>query len=176
MTTTAYRVDPLTRTVLETFDLEESRERPGAYAVPDFCYIDPPPQVPDGQVLVRKADASGWEVLPDNRGLVYGVETGEQIRWGMPGDLPEHVTAEAPANDLQSWDGKGWRTDPTKVAARRDELIAGAGQRVAVLQDAVDLDMADDAERTALLDWKRYRVLLSRIDVSGPTWPESPEN
>ncbi|WP_340608936.1 tail fiber assembly protein, partial [Xenorhabdus bharatensis] len=46
------------------------------------------------------------------------------------------------------------------------------------LQDAVDLDMATKEEKAALLKWKKYRVLLNRVDCSTApdiVWPEQPE-
>jgi hypothetical protein len=48
---------------------------------------------------------------------------------------------------------------------------------IATLQDAVDLDMATDAEKTALTALKKYRVLLNRVDTTKApdiTWPDQP--
>lgn len=71
----------------------------------------------------------------------------------------------------------------------RDELVANAESEKAILrsfadaaitplQDAVDTDMATEEETAALSEWKKYRVLLMRIDTSTApdiTWPEKPE-
>jgi len=59
------------------------------------------------------------------------------------------------------------------LAARLRE----ATQKVQMLQDAVDLDMATDEEKTQLTAWKKYRVLLSRTDAdtqSPEEWPQPP--
>ena len=59
----------------------------------------------------------------------------------------------------------------------KDSLMAEATQTISILQDAVDLDMATDEESTSLPLWKKYRVLLSRIDASTPEeikWPQRP--
>lgn len=45
---------------------------------------------------------------------------------------------------------------------------------IAPLQDAVDLDMATEVETALLLEWKKYRVLLNRVDTSKPEWPTAP--
>ncbi|XHX67357.1 hypothetical protein GU833_06745 [Photorhabdus akhurstii] len=37
---------------------------------------------------------------------------------------------------------------------------------MAPLQDAIDLDIAIDAEKQTLTEWKKYRVLLNRVDCS----------
>lgn len=57
---------------------------------------------------------------------------------------------------------------------RRDELMQLAAARIAPLQDAHDLGMANSEEESALIAWKQYRVLLNRVDLSAPVWPEMP--
>jgi hypothetical protein len=47
------------------------------------------------------------------------------------------------------------------------------------LQDAVELDMATDEEKSRYDAWRKYRVLLTRVDTSlAPdiNWPEPPED
>lgn len=45
------------------------------------------------------------------------------------------------------------------------------------LQEAVDVDLASDDEKARLLAWKRYRVLLSRVDLRAekPGWLTLPD-
>ncbi|EOF5167250.1 tail fiber assembly protein, partial [Salmonella enterica] len=47
--------------------------------------------------------------------------------------------------------------------------------KIAPLQDAVDLDEATDEEKARLLAWRKYRVLVNRVDTSNPVWPDKPE-
>lgn len=57
-------------------------------------------------------------------------------------------------------------------------LMSQAATAIAPLQDAVDLDMATDAEKSALTEWRKYRVLLNRVDCfTAPDiqWPEQPK-
>ncbi|WP_313384275.1 tail fiber assembly protein [Pantoea sp.] len=49
---------------------------------------------------------------------------------------------------------------------QKANLIAEASQAISILQDAVDLEMATEEEAAQLTAWKKYRVLLSRIDTS----------
>ena len=60
----------------------------------------------------------------------------------------------------------------------RKRLLTLATEKIAPLQDAAELDMASDEERAALTAWRKYRVLLNRVDTSATdiTWPEVPEN
>ncbi|AHF73500.1 hypothetical protein SOPEG_1190 [Candidatus Sodalis pierantonius str. SOPE] len=72
---------------------------------------------------------------------------------------------------------------PTPEEARRgaafmkQQRMDEATRAIAPLQDAVDLDMATDAEKAALLAWKKYRVLLNRVDITQVPdidWPDPP--
>lgn len=48
--------------------------------------------------------------------------------------------------------------------SKKNSLMQLANNHIAPLQDAVDLDMATDPEKQKLVDWRKYRVLLSRVD------------
>ncbi|HCH7988783.1 TPA: tail fiber assembly protein [Citrobacter freundii] len=41
-------------------------------------------------------------------------------------------------------------------------------------QDAVDAGIATVEETAALAEWKKYRVLLMRVDTAKPVWPTPP--
>ncbi|MCZ9075222.1 tail fiber assembly protein, partial [Escherichia albertii] len=61
------------------------------------------------------------------------------------------------------------------AASRKKEQIAYAGEIIATLQDAVDLDMATEEEKLSLTKWKKYRVLLNRVQPENAPdieWPE----
>ncbi|KLX07628.1 hypothetical protein SK67_01640 [Escherichia coli] len=61
--------------------------------------------------------------------------------------------------------------------SQKKEQIAYAGEIIATLQDAVDLDMATEEEKLSLTHWKKYRVLLNRVqpeDAPDIEWPEMP--
>ncbi|MBS9429055.1 MULTISPECIES: tail fiber assembly protein [Photorhabdus] len=60
---------------------------------------------------------------------------------------------------------------------QKQQLIAEATNQIAPLQDAMDLNMANDEEKAQLVAWKKYQISLSRIDVtSAPdiNWPKKP--
>lgn len=61
--------------------------------------------------------------------------------------------------------------------ATRDRKMAVATARIAPLQDAVDLGIATPEEVAQLTAWKRYRVDLSRLDLSleEVDWPMQPD-
>lgn len=60
---------------------------------------------------------------------------------------------------------------------QKSALLTAANNAIAPLQDAVDLEMATDDEQPLLLAWKKYRVLLNRVDTSAAPdieWPTQP--
>ena len=69
-----------------------------------------------------------------------------------------------------------------ELSTQAKQAIFAARQRdatdkIQTLQDAVDLDMATDEEKTQLTAWKKYRVMLSRTDAdtqSPEEWPQPP--
>ncbi|AVG77937.1 tail fiber assembly protein [Pantoea ananatis] len=70
--------------------------------------------------------------------------------------------------------------DRNKIASnelKKQALMQEAGEKISVLQDSVDLSMSTEDEKNQLVEWKKYRVLLNRIDtstVSDLTWPAKP--
>ncbi|WP_240042212.1 tail fiber assembly protein [Photorhabdus khanii] len=65
-----------------------------------------------------------------------------------------------------------------KAEYEKSQLLTKVNNIVTPLQDAVDLDIATEAEKEALLAWKKYRVMLNRVDISSVPdvkWPEQPK-
>lgn len=52
---------------------------------------------------------------------------------------------------------------------------AMADYEIAWRQDALDAGIATAEETAALAEWKKYRVLLMRVDTAKPVWPTPPE-
>ena len=59
---------------------------------------------------------------------------------------------------------------------RKLSLKAQADSEIAWRQDAVDAGIATDEETAALSEWKKYRVLLMRVDTAKPVWPVNPQD
>lgn len=93
---------------------------------------------------------------------------------------PEGKERGANKRGLPCWVDIPAPTKETQTAAanwKKGLLLEKAGKAIAPLQDADDLGIASEAEKAALLAWKKYRVLLNRIDVEHAdkiTWPEVP--
>lgn len=60
---------------------------------------------------------------------------------------------------------------------KRSKLRAEADTAILPLQDANDLGIVTDDEASQLIAWKKYRVMLMRVnmeDVENILWPEQP--
>ncbi len=126
----------------------------------------------------------------DGTGLITNI-----IEWDGESEWtpPEGNTSVLCGNDTECIIGgfyqNGAFTPPPKPEIPKEESIAEADQTktsllaeatlmIDPLQDAVDLDMATDDEIAELNAWKKYRVLVSRVDTSlapDVTWPEKPQ-
>ncbi|MEI7174768.1 tail fiber assembly protein [Pectobacterium carotovorum] len=148
-------------------------------------YVDEPEMPEEGKALCRSVDGKSWEHITDYRGeRVYNTETRLAHYVSQLGELPSNVTLLEPATEFDVWNGKKWVTDTTAQQAAAAKLAqqqlasrkAAAAARINELTYAVNLDIATDAEKAALIEWQRYAVLLSRVDVNAAAieWPEQP--
>ncbi|EFO1787054.1 TPA: tail fiber assembly protein, partial [Escherichia coli] len=51
-----------------------------------------------------------------------------------------------------------------------------ADKEIVWRQDAFDAEIATAEETAALSEWKKYRVLLMRVDTAKPVWPVNPQD
>lgn len=62
--------------------------------------------------------------------------------------------------------------------AIKKSMIYEANQIIAFLQDAIDLDMAESGDKEKLELWRKYRILLNRLDIEQTAnikWPKQPK-
>ncbi|HAI7318257.1 TPA: hypothetical protein HJW14_003540 [Escherichia coli] len=145
-----------------------------------------PPDIPAGFVAVFNSDESSWHLVEDHRGkTVYDVASGDALFISELGPLPENVTWLSPEGEFQKWNGTAWvkDTEAEKLFRIREaeeiknNLMQVASEHIAPLQDAADLEIATEEEISLLEAWKKYRVLLNRVDTSTSQdieWPALP--
>ena len=61
-----------------------------------------------------------------------------------------------------------------RAEQKRQTLKSVADTEISWRQDAVDAGIATEEEAAALSEWKKYRVMLMRVDTSKPVWPTPP--
>lgn len=125
-------------------------------------------------IVVNTVIWDGQTEVDFGNGLVaIGIPEGQPVSIGWGYEDGKFVEPIPTAEDLQ-------QQEATVIAgnvATKDALMSEASQRISVLQDAIDLEMATNNEIAALPLWKKYRVLLSRIDAEmsvGIEWPTKP--
>ena len=180
---------------------DESPLEPGVYLIPAHATTIEPPgwikaegaAIPHDAYaalmagkLERFTSAGEWECIDDVRGTWYDADGRAVQIDDLDADV-SGMTREAPPDATHKLVNGKWQQCPDKVAAAKKaamdaEVAAGmaeANRQIAVLQDAVDLDMATPEEEAALKTWKKYRVLLSRAqsDAKYPnvTLPQRPD-
>ncbi|WP_134734912.1 tail fiber assembly protein, partial [Escherichia coli] len=91
----------------------------------------------------------------------------------------------SPEGEFQKWNGTAWVKDAEaeklfrirEAEEIKNSLMQVASEHIAPLQDAVDLEIATEEETSLLEAWKKYRVLLNRVDTSTAPdieWPAVP--
>ncbi|WP_421229580.1 tail fiber assembly protein [Aeromonas enteropelogenes] len=156
-----------------------------ASGLPAHAYLDAPPPHTDGEWPSRTGRERPWSILPDLRGkTAYNIDTKEAREITELGPLLEWETLLLPSSPYDAWDGVAWVADHEAEAAAelatatatRSSLLAEANQHIAVLSDAVDLGMETDDEQAAYNAWRRYRVELTRLDltITPIVWPDKP--
>ncbi|EMF0745077.1 tail fiber assembly protein [Klebsiella aerogenes] len=159
---------------------------PVGVGIPANACTDKPLSAKSGYVVCRNSKLTGWEYLADHRGeTVWNVKTGAAQEITVPGEYPANTTLYQPATPYDKWNGERWVTDEAAqqaaavatANATKAALLYNASEQIDPLQDAVDLDMATDDEKARFDAWRKYRVLLTRVDTSSAphiTWPPKP--
>lgn len=159
---------------------------PANTGLPAHCTNIKPPKAKAGFALVFNADTNAWQYIADHRGEIRWNTQSRQVQeiYAL-GDVPTDTTEKAPTSDFDLWDGEMWIKDAqaekdfhTDMAERElKKRMDLAINTISILQDAVDFEMATDFEVESLKAWRKYRVLLSRVDTSKAQdvdWPVLP--
>jgi len=127
----------------------------------------------------------GWYLVADHRDkTVYNIETQESSKVDYLGPINEGFTLMEPSQ-FSKWDGKKWILDEDAKNEHliknnqnlKNSLINEANEKISLLQDIIDLDMQEADEEAQLKAWKKYRILLTRVDASdiNAVFPEKPQ-
>ena len=158
---------------------------PTGVGLPANAYLDAPKNVKDNQAIIHNGQQ--WTYPKDLRGtIIYSTETGAETTMQEVGEIPDGFTTSKPTSEFDSWDGKKWQLDVSKqhqyevnqASAKKNQLITDATAQISYLQDAVESEIASEQETQLLAEWKKYRVLVNRIDIEqAPNidWPSQPK-
>ena len=158
---------------------------PIGVGLPANAYLEAPQSVKDNQAIIH--DGQQWIYPKDLRGTkIYSIETGGETILQEVGEIPDGFTELKPTSEFDSWDGKKWQFDKNKqhqyevnqALTKKNQFLAEAALQLSYLQDAVDSQIASEQEAQLLVEWKKYRVLINRIDIElAPNieWPNQPK-
>jgi hypothetical protein len=159
-------------------------------------YIPEAQRIPGASYIINEFGEDWYSIAHDPErvsGKFYAAtdEYGKVVSVTDDGTLffPKNFSAwevekdKAPANFLTEGDNATiidgvYSVDYVKSAeAQKTILLSEATATIGPLQDAVDLGMATDEENVQLKAWKKYRVLVNRVNPSKApkiVWPQVP--
>ena len=158
---------------------------PIGVGLPANAYLEAPQSVKDNQAIIHNGQQ--WTYPKDLRGTkIYSIETGGETILQEVGEIPDGFTELKPTSEFDSWDGKKWQFDKNKqhqyevnqALTKKNQFLAEAASQLSYLQDAIDSQIASEQEAQLLVEWKKYRVLINRIDIElAPNieWPNQPK-
>ncbi|MBE0128201.1 tail fiber assembly protein [Citrobacter amalonaticus] len=113
---------------------------------------------------------SSWDDLSDL------IDIDDAVEAEFNGEPPEGKVRGV-VDGMPAWVDVPLPTYEEKIAdaeAMKLSLKDNADSEIAWRQDAVDAGIATNEETAALAEWKKYRVLLMRVDTAKPVWPTPP--
>ena len=122
--------------------------------------------------MIETYKAAGWELddaveATEDMMAYQGTAPAGKIRTSGDDGLPTWSDIPAPTPEESQ----------AMAAATKANLKSVADSEVSWRQDAVDGGIATEEETSALSEWKKYRVLLMRVDTSKAPdieWPAQP--
>lgn len=170
--------DPITGEHIATYEVRIF----AGTGIPGFSTLSLAPAKESGYAYCW--NGSSWQKVIDLRNsIAYEKSTGTQVTVKTLCPLDDSLTVIPPSTDYDTWNGSAWETDKDAQNAAnvataqltRSALLTTANTEISWRQDAVDAEIATDEDVSDLAAWKKYRVLLMRVDTTNPMWPEMPE-
>ncbi|CFR19431.1 tail fiber assembly protein [Yersinia kristensenii] len=154
--------------------------------LPAHAYLDEPLKAKKSFAVCRTINGEGWEYVPDHRDETrYSTITKQEIIIKELGEYSTDTTDARPG-EFDKWTGNAWVIDEEArllainrtATSKKAELKSIADSEIDWRQDAVDGGYAELEEIVDIATWKKYRVLLMRIDTSKAPdieWPVAPQ-
>ncbi len=172
----SYNYDPITKELLSIEEADLSPLESDIYLFPaNSTTIDAPIDLEEYKTACFSIETNQWTIVDDYREVkLYSKETKEVVFADL-GQTPEELNATIlpPTSNYDSWDEltQTWIYDSSlelsevkiSIDSKIKTLIQEATAKIQILNDAYDLGIATEKEKTKLTEWKTYRVLLSRV-------------
>lgn len=121
------------------------------------------------------------EVIPGIHDINDNVIELDSEHWFFTSDIPGDKKIVVDANgqlELKNIDDNLSNTDKIETnKLKQQQLINNANKKISILQDIIDLDMQESNEDEQLKLWKKFRILVTRVDTNqlDIEWPKQPE-
>ena len=121
------------------------------------------------------------EIIPGIHDINDDVIELDNEHWFFTSDIPSDKKIVVDANgqlELKNIDDNLSNIDKIETnKLKQQQLINNANKKISILQDIIDLDMQESNEGEQLKRWKKFRILVTRVDTNqlDIEWPKQPE-
>ena len=171
-----YNYDPVTKEFLSVEEADKSPLESDIYLFPaNSTTVAVPTTSEEHKTACFNIETKQWSIVDDYREVkLYSKET-KEIVFADLGQTPEvlNATTLQPTSAYDTWDEltQAWVYDSSLetfevkilVDSKIKTLIQEATDKIQILNDAYELGITTDKEKTKLTEWKTYRILLSRV-------------
>ncbi|WP_392551245.1 tail fiber assembly protein [Orbus wheelerorum] len=180
---TLYNFDNVTYEFIAT----TIRQLPAGISIPADSCLDAPNYIDENTAIVRDVKNNQWIYPPDHRGKqIYNIHDGSPKTVDFIGELPDTYTDKVPGSAFDSWNGKEWIEDKEKALKNRIDLakqeqesrLSEADSYIYDLNEAIELELATDAQKELHKSWRQYRFVVKQININQPdsiNWPAKPQ-
>jgi len=163
----------------ELLSYEEADQSPleeGIFLLPsNATFIKPEGSLGEFQAFCFNSALNVWFIVPDYRGVIlYSKNDKSRVYAALGESLDEiNATAVQPTNEYDVWDnvaGSWIYSKDLEVLSKKSEvdkniesLLEECNMKISILSDAYELGIITQLEKIKLIEWKTYRILLSRV-------------
>jgi len=171
-----YNYNGNTGELLSQEEADQSPLEDGIFLLPaNATFIKPEGSLGEFQAFCFNSALNAWGIVPDYRGVTLYSKNDKSLVFAALGESLDEINATTihPTSEYDVWDttsGTWVYSKDLEVLLKKDlvdknveSLLLDANVKISILSDADELGIITQLEKSKLIEWKTYRILLSRI-------------
>ena len=171
-----YNYNVTTRELLSYEEADQSPLEEGVFLLPaNATFTKPEGNLGEFQVFCFNPALNVWCIVPDYRGITLYSKDDKSVVFAALGESLDEINATTvqPTCEYDVWDttsGSWVYNKDLEVLSKKglvdknvESLLLEANTKITILSDAYELGIITQLEKIKLVEWKTYRISLSRV-------------